>query len=174
MRALRLPGGSIIMNKKRAYELYQEFFGNPLGLKKHPRGKPFNRPLLLDVYETLYLAEKGRIEVYKEGIRMTLEELKSSYSYDDRVYRVYKVLRDKGLIVRNGTRFGAHFLVYVKGPDVEHAPYAVIVTGEATGLDVVRVSRLIHTVRKDPLLAVVEENRISFYKIRRFKRLKRY
>ena len=169
----RLPGGGIVFDRKLARELYNEFFGNPLGLRKRPRKKPFNRPLVLDVYETLYLAETRGFKVILGDKALSLEELKASYDYNEAVYIVYKELRNKGYIVRSGMRFGADFLVYTEGPDVEHAPYAVIVSKSPTGLDLIRVSRLTHSVRKEALLAIVAGENVTFYRVRRFKELKR-
>jgi len=128
---------------------------------------------LLDVYETIYLAEERGLKVFYKDKELSVEELKSLYSYDEAAYRVYKLLRNKGYIVRSGMRFGANFLVYIKGPDVEHAPYAVIVARKAAGLDLVRVSRLTHSVGKEALLAVVEGDDVRIYRVRRFKELKR-
>ena len=40
---------------------------------------------------------------------------------------VYRDLRESGLIVTPGIKFGCDFAVYKYGPGVEHAPYMVSV-----------------------------------------------
>ena len=69
----------------------------------------------------------------------------------------YAHLRDAGLVVRCGTKFGADFLVYSESPDRAHADYAVLVAAGTTWGDVVRNARLCHGVAKELLLYVFHE-----------------
>jgi len=140
------------------------FYGKPLGIPK-PRGPDFNAPLILDLMEGLYLLEKGLIEIYERpGERLvSSEELRELargiYDDFDAKYAVYKDLRDAGLVVTSGIKFGCDFAVYRLGPGLEHAPYLISVKGpgdEITATEIVRAGRLATTVRKRFVLAVVD------------------
>ena len=93
----------------------------------------FNAPLILDLMEGLYLAEKGDIEVWEgpKKSNVSFEKLRQRarklYVEFDLKYSVYCDLRDKGFIVTPGIKYGCDFAVYKHGPGVEHAPYMVSV-----------------------------------------------
>ncbi len=172
MRAILLPEGSIVLDLKEATKLYAEFFGMPLGMKKYPHGRKLNRPLILDKYETLFLAERG-LEVYHRGKRLPLEELREMLLKSEReeiLSNIYNEIRSKGYIPRPGAKFGADFLIYEKGPGREHAPYALVYLEKLSGRDIIRVSRLSHAVRKYSIVALGKRKR--YYIIRWFKELK--
>jgi tRNA-intron endonuclease len=66
-------------------------------------------------------------------------------------------LRDSGLIVTPGIKFGCDFAVYKYGPGVEHAPYMVSVKAAGSDLsatEIVKAGRLATTVRKRFIIAV--------------------
>jgi len=66
-------------------------------------------------------------------------------------------LRDSGLIVTPGIKFGCDFAVYKYGPGVEHAPYMVTVKRSdsyITATEIVKNGRLATTVRKRFIIAV--------------------
>jgi len=141
------------------------FYGKPLGIPK-PRGPDFNAPLILDLMEGLYLLEKGLVEVYggPGGQAIGPEELKAVgrevHEDFDIKYAVYKDLREKGLVVTSGIKFGCDFAVYRLGPGLEHAPFLVSVRrpgAELTATEIVRAGRLATTVRKRFVIAVVDE-----------------
>jgi len=72
-------------------------------------------------------------------------------------YSVYKDLRNRGLIVTPGIRFGSDFAVYEHGPGIDHAPF--IVTGRTENdtmgpFEIVLAGRLATTVRKQFTIAV--------------------
>jgi len=141
------------------------FYGKPLGIPK-PRGPDFNAPLVLDLMEGLYLLEKGLVEVYGGPGEQAIgpEELKAVgrevHEDFDIKYAVYKDLREKGLVVTSGIKFGCDFAVYRLGPGLEHAPFLVSVRrpgDELTATEIVRAGRLATTVRKRFVIAVVDE-----------------
>jgi tRNA-intron endonuclease len=144
-------------------ELYKKgYYGKPLGIAK-PKVPEFNVPLILDLLEGLYLVEKGTIKVYEgsEKRRVNLRKLrqmaKQLYEEFDDKYAVYYDLRDKGLVVTPGIKFGCDFAVYKHGPGVEHAPYMVSVKKDMsaiTAMDIVKAGRLATTVRKRFIIAV--------------------
>jgi len=141
------------------------FYGKPLGIPK-PKGPDFDAPLILDLMEGLYLLEKGLIEVYSGpgGRAIGPDELKevgrSVHEDFDAKYAVYKDLREKGLVVTSGIKFGCDFAVYRLGPGLEHAPFLVSVRrpgDDLTATEIVRAGRLATTVRKRFVVAVVDE-----------------
>jgi len=130
------------------------FYGKPLGVDKPP-GPTFDSPLLLSPLEAVYLARKGLLEVVDaEGKPLSPRELEGRILADDRMkllYRVYEDLRERGLIVKPGMKFGADFAVYRFGPGIDHAPYLVVVRPLNERMDpveIVKTGRLSHSVRK--------------------------
>jgi len=153
----------VVWNSTEGSQLYKtEFYGKPLGIPK-PKIPEFNVPLLLDLMEGQYLAEKGMITIYeglgkrKVGLRKLKQKARQLYEEFDEKYAVYRDLRDSGLIVTPGIKFGCDFAVYKYGPGVEHAPYMVSVKkagSEISATEIVKAGRLATTVRKRFIIAV--------------------
>ncbi|MGQ9623837.1 MAG: tRNA-intron lyase [Candidatus Bathycorpusculaceae bacterium] len=170
----------VVWNPRDGSELYKMgFYGKPLGIAK-PKIPEFNVPLILDLMEGLYLTEKGIITVRegpekkKVSVKKLLKRAKQLYEEFDEKYAVYKDLRDSGLVVTPGIKFGCDFAVYKHGPGVEHAPYMVSVKkakSEITATDVVKAGRLATTVRKRFIIAVpdLEKERIRYLIFKWFK-----
>jgi len=154
----------VVWDPSKGSELYRQgYYGKPIGIPK-PKIMEFNVPLILDLMEGLYLVEKGTITV-KEGDKkkrkMSLEKLRQRahklYEEFDLKYMVYRDLRNHGLIVTPGIKFGCDFAVYKHGPGLEHAPYMVSVKkmkDEVTATEMVKAGRLATTVRKRFIIAV--------------------
>jgi tRNA-intron endonuclease len=170
----------IVWDPTEGSELYKNgYYGKPLGIAK-PKIPEFSVPLILDLMEGLYLAEKETITVH-EGIgknRVPLRKLrqmaKQMYEGFNEKYAVYCDLRDKGLIVTPGIKFGCDFAVYRQGPGVEHAPYMVSVKkgkSAITATEIVKTGRLATTVRKRFIIAVpdLENERIRYLIFKWFK-----
>ena len=153
----------VIWNPAEGSELYNMgYYGKPLGMPK-PKIPEFNVPLLLDLMEGLYLAEKGAIAVYegsekkKVSLKKLRQKAKRLYEGFDDKYAVYRDLRGNGLIVTPGIKFGCDFAVYKHGPGVEHAPYMVSVkkaSAKMTATEMVKAGRLATTVKKRFIIAV--------------------
>jgi len=153
----------IIWNLKDGTRLYKNgFFGKPLGIPK-PKIMEFNVPLILDLMEGLYLLEKGIIKVFrgKTKRKLSFEKLRRKarniYEEFDLKYMVYKDLREHGLVVTPGIKYGSDFAVYKRGPGLEHAPYMVSVkkaNDKITATEIVKAGRLATTVRKRFIIAV--------------------
>jgi len=151
----------IVWDRGEARELYSNgFFGKPLGIAK-PKGADFDKPLVLDLIEGYYLAEKGKLIVYNGDRKLTLAELKkeceSQHSNFEIKYRVYRGLRDGGFVALPGVKFGCDFAVYKRGPGLEHAPYIIQVVSPNSTVDstyLVLSGRLATTVRKNFIIAV--------------------
>jgi len=159
----------VIWNIEESRKLYSSgFYGKPLGVPK-PKDADFDAPLILDLIEGYYLTEKGKLEVYESRKKVSLRKLKADcrreYADFDVKYRVYRTLRDAGLVVTPGIKFGSDFAVYRKGPGLEHAPFIIQVYRSSDPLTATRVvlsGRLATTVRKRFVIAVVSPRRVDF------------
>jgi len=170
----------IIWDPKSGSELFKlGFYGKPLGIPK-PKSPDFDVPLILDLMEGLYLVEKGLIKVIEPPRRSNVDfevlrdRARRLYEKFDLKYLVYRDLREKGLVVTPGVKYGCDFAVYKRGPGIDHAPYMVSVKSRKDGIsatDIVRAGRLATTVRKRFIIAVpdFEENRIEYLIFRWFK-----
>lgn len=152
----------VVWDSAEGSELYKMgYYGKPLGISK-PKIPEFTVPLILDIMEGVYLAEKGTIAVFENaGKKVSLTKLrqkaKQLYEEFDEKYEVYQDLRESGLIVTPGIKFGCDFAVYKYGPGVEHAPYMVSVktaTSDMSATEIVKAGRLATTVRKRFIIAV--------------------
>jgi tRNA-intron endonuclease len=153
----------VVWNPSEGSQLYKNgFYGKPLGISK-PKIPEFKVPLILDLMEGLYLAEKGMITVQEDsgkrkvGLRKLRQKAKELYDEFDEKYVVYQDLRESGLVVTPGIKFGCDFAVYKYGPGVEHAPYMVSVKNadsEISATEIVKAGRLATTVRKRFIIAV--------------------
>lgn len=170
----------VVWDPKDGSELYKlGFYGKPLGIPK-PKVTDFNVPLILDLMEGLYLLEKGVITIFegpeRKGVKFgkLRKRAKKLYEEFDLKYAVYRDLRDSGLIVTPGIKYGCDFAVYKHGPGVDHAPYMVSVKetkDEVTATEIVKVGRLATTVRKRFIIAIPdpETERIRYLIFKWFK-----
>ena len=153
----------VVWDHAEGSQLYKNgFYGKPLGIAK-PKIPEFKVPLVLDLMEGVYLAEKGTVTIQeagekrKVGLKKLKEKAKLLYDEFDEKYAVYQDLRESGLIVTPGIKFGCDFAVYKYGPGVEHAPYMVSVKdtdSEISATEIVKAGRLATTVRKRFIIAV--------------------
>jgi len=154
----------VIWDTDKGSELYRQgFYGKPIGIPK-PKVMEFKVPLILDLMEGLYLAEKDILTVRegnKKKTKVSLKKLRQRarklYEEFDLKYAVYRDLRNHGLIVTPGIKYGCDFAVYKRGPGVEHAPYMVSVKKtkeEVTATEIVKAGRLATTVRKRFIIAL--------------------
>lgn len=170
----------VVWNPQDGSELYRKgFYGKPLGIPK-PKIPEFKVPLILDLMEGLYLVEKENVAVYegpakkKVSVRKLRQMAKQLYEEFEQKYSVFRDLRDNGLVVTPGIKFGCDFAVYRHGPGVEHAPYMVSVKlapSSMTATEIVKAGRLATTVRKRFIIAVpdLEKDRIKYLMFKWFK-----
>jgi tRNA-intron endonuclease len=159
---------SIVMDVERSVQLFKMFLGRPLGISKPDPNTVYRVPLVLSMYEVLYLCEKGFAEPMLSSKKIDCKALEkyfvSMMPKFKRKYLVFKDLRQRGYIVRSGMKFGTDFTVYELGPGLEHAPYVVTVASTSDRLkavDIVGLGRLSHSVRKKSVLAIVDEEKSS-------------
>jgi tRNA-intron endonuclease len=104
----------------------------------------------LSLMEAWYLAEKGIVS------KVTPVE--------NDIYRVYRDLRDRGLIVKSGFKYGTHFRVYEKSIE-EHSKYLVHILPEKEEMQKIsRAVRVAHGVRKSLILAYPTKKDILYFK----------
>lgn len=139
------------------------FFGKPVGIPKPRPDQEWKAPLMLDLMEGLYLLDRKKIKVvdaetFRPVSRSKILSLANkTYKQFELGYRAYENLRNKGLIVTPGIRFGSDFAIYEHGPGIDHAPFIVTVKQEEETMgpfEVVLAGRLATTVRKQFTIAV--------------------
>ena len=167
----------IVFNPLFASFLYvkQRFFGSPLGISK-PRLEYFSKPSELSLIEAYYLLLKEKITIEDPEKNQFLspedffEIAKKLHHKFEEKFIIYEDLREKGYIPRPGLKFGADFVVYKKGPGLEHSPFIVHVLphdAKISAIDMVRAGRLATSVRKKFVIA--NPLTISYYFFEWFK-----
>jgi tRNA-intron endonuclease len=167
VQGILLKDRVIIFDKKISKNLLEkEFFG-----------KPFGDGLQLSLVEALYLSDKGFLNVQtaddkkitKEKLRKMIHKLQPDIKLR---LIVFKDLKKRGLIVKTGFKFGAHFRAYEKKPDETHAEYLVHVVEKnfkSIWAEISRAVRLAHTVNKEIVFARVDKNKIDYIKFGRLR-----
>ncbi|MEM3078879.1 MAG: tRNA-intron lyase [Thermoproteota archaeon] len=152
----------IIWDIEHSREVYRMgFFGKPVGIPK-PKDSNFNAPLTLDLFEGLYLLEKGIIRVVdKDDREVSFEQLLriASRIHEDfkSKFIVYRDLRNRGFIVTPGIKFGCDFAIYEHGPGIDHAPAILEVKRKGDKIDApdfVRAGRISTSVKKLLVFAI--------------------
>ncbi len=131
----------------------------------------------LDLLGMVVETEAGK----KIGFRQMLEE---GVRLDPRLHEKYVVfadLRERGLVVKTGFKFGCDFRVYRRGVAVkrgpkrpgEHTKWIVYVVPEdytCAFQELSRAVRLAHSIRARMLWAVVDnEQNVTYYEVLRLK-----
>ena len=155
-----LSGNLVIVRDKKGISLHEKsYYGNII-----------REGLQLSLIEALYLAEKEKISILKDGKKVSIEEMFQIIRREDLLtkYLVYKDLRNRGYIVKTGFKYGSDFRLYERGksPGNGHSDYLVKVVSEDYGIkssDFSSYVRVAHGVNKKLLFAVVdEENDITY------------
>jgi tRNA-intron endonuclease len=125
----------------------------------------------LGLEEALYLVDRGKLTVHSNEKMLTFEKFldeAQKFAFDIHVrFVVYKDLRDRGLVVRSGIKYGTHFRVYERGVKPkkgvrapwEHAKYLVHALPEGWQFSIpelTRFVRLAHSVKKKLWIAIVD------------------
>ncbi len=139
-----------------------------LGVQK-PKEKNIQAPLELSIIEALYLLKNGLVDVYAGNKKLSAEDLYrigiERVEKFKELYVVYEDLRRRGFVVRRGLKFGCDYLVYRFGPGIDHAPFGVEVMSideEYDPISIVRMGRLLHSVRKKLIIAIVNGDNIRY------------
>ncbi len=142
-------------------------------------GEKYNKYLVLDQYESLYLAENDRLDILVKAkkidaeqlIKKILENCEKEYFFHR--YSVYKDLRQKGHIVKTGLKFGFDFRIYPKGKTIAEAHTEFVITilpenKQVTPDVLARSIRMAKGLHTSLVLAIVDnELEISYYTLDR-------
>jgi len=155
-KGVLLDNRVIVFDEKLAKNLFErEFYG-----------KFFESALQLSFVESLFLLENKVIEILSlNGKKISkndfLKVAKKIQPDIDLRLLVFKDLKNRGLIVKTGFKFGSHFRVYTRSPDDIHAEYLVHVVDkdyEAVWSEFSRAVRLAHSVNKEIVFAKAGKN----------------
>jgi len=155
--------------------IFDEDFSKNL-FEKEFFGKPFGYGLQLSFVEALYLSERGFLDIYsndgkKIGRKRFKDIIRKTQPDIDLRFTVFKDLKKRGFIVKTGFKFGSHFRVYSKHPDISHAEYLVhVVDKDFSGFwsEISRAVRLAHSVNKEIVFAIVDKE-IDYVKLVRLR-----
>ncbi len=136
-----------------------------------------NRCVKLSVLETVYLAEKRRLEVLdarKKPIPLDALQKKAAKLEKNfwTRYPVFKDFRNRGYVIKTALKFGADFRVYDRGKKAgeAHAKWAVFAVHESDTLtwhDFAAKNRVAHSTKKKLLIGVVDdEGDVSYWEVR--------
>jgi tRNA-intron endonuclease len=153
----------LLWDTDSAVDLYKnDFYGK---LTKENR-------LLLSLVEAAYLIKKGLLELSFEQFIEHATTIESDFMGK---YAVYADLREKGLILKTGFKFGSHFRVY-KALNQKHSSDLIHVLPEEHVFsmpELARVVRLAHGVKKRMIFSfkekVGERSHIRYVDIGRMK-----
>lgn len=138
--------------------------------------------LHLSPCEAMHLVDREELEVEDDGEELSREQLYEEFSGIDKEfdykYAAYSDLRERGLIVKSGFKFGAHFRVYERGVNPykdgpkrqkDHTKYVVHAVPESHTMsfqDMSRAVRLAQNIRARMLWAVADsESGVTYYEV---------
>jgi tRNA-intron endonuclease, archaea type len=153
---------SVINDENAGKELYEKlWFGQYGSYKAADRGR-LNK---LDVYETLFLIDKGKLDLQNVSRSELVDFASKRRKEFASLYDVYKDWRERGYVIKTGFKFGTHFRVYFPGAkpmktgdgDWTHSKHVIHVFPKSSKLLIsewARAIRVAHSVRKTFILAV--------------------
>jgi len=149
------------------------------GLALHAHGfygKRIGKTLQLSLIETAHLMKEGMVNIrYPEsGKKMSLGAFRkhaiSIQSDFELRLRAYRDLRERGLVVKTGFKYGTHFRVYDGDPNGHHSKYlvhAVPADYETIWPEISRAVRLAQGVKKDIIFSRISTKKVDYIKLRR-------
>ncbi|MFA6803704.1 MAG: tRNA-intron lyase [Candidatus Methanomethylophilaceae archaeon] len=139
-------------------------------------GKMIENMLQLSLIESCYLMDRDDLSVISDtGNRIELGTLlefgRSTQDEFDLRLKAFSDARDRGLVVKTGFKYGAHFRAYEKSPDDCHARYlihAVSASNVTMWPEISRAVRLSGGVKKEFLFSHVSD-RIEYLEFKWFR-----
>ena len=142
-------------------------------------GKIVEDRLELSLVEAAYLLEKKKLKIKKFTFKKFFNHaMKIDKRFNVR-YIVYKDIRERGLPIRTGFKFGCDFRVYERGvkpmkrgPKTakEHTKWVVFAVPEdytCSFQELSRAVRLAHNIRANMLWAIVDnDSDVTYYEIK--------
>ncbi len=146
-------------------------------LEKEFFGKLFGSGLQLSLVEALYLAKNDILTIHdKKGEKISLRSFERDVTEiqpDINLrFMVFSDLKKRGLLVKTGFKFGAHFRAYTQQPERAHAEYLIHVVNQSFSTiwaEMSRAVRLAHSVNKEILFAQTDGKKITYVKIGRLR-----
>jgi tRNA-intron endonuclease len=153
---------TIVDEDDEGRDLYERFWFGQHGSYKAPERGRLNK---LDIYEALFLAEKGSLSPDNITRAEMLRQACKRRADFPSMYRVYKDWREKGYVIKTGFKFGTHFRVYFPGArpmkkddkNWTHSKHVIHVFPKDSKLLIsewARAIRVAHSVRKTFILAI--------------------
>ena len=169
MEATFDKGVVIVPSKEDADMLFQSGYGT---LRE-------DKSVVLSRCESLYLAVEYRIKVVEsaEKVEVAFKSLLERFRADDpdiwTKYLIFRDLRSRGYVVKDGFGWGIDFRVYERGTYLEKAAkYVVFAISEGNPIPTNRLGeilRLVHGMKKELIVAVVDRRgEIVYYSLEEF------
>ena len=130
--------------------------------------------LILNSFETLYLLYNDKLELKKINKSITFDELIQKYIQKNNdiltQFLLYRDLRTKGYVAKDGFGFGSDFRVYERGTyGLKDAKFLIFTFNEGTQQKIGKLYKNIDEITKmgkEPIIAVIEKRgEIIYYKI---------
>ena len=142
-------------------------------LRNKGYGDKEDNDYFLETYEALYLLYLKKLVITNSRIDDFGSLLKQALKHDKEIvtkFIVYRDLRSRGYVVKEGFGFGADFRVYERGEyEKKRAKYVVFCINEGIKVKVGELSknvREIETMGKNAIAAVVERRgEVIYYKL---------
>ncbi|MDC0200118.1 tRNA-intron lyase [Candidatus Nitrosopelagicus sp.] len=137
-------------------------------------GESENNVLILDLFETLYLLYNNKLELKKVNKNIIFDDLIQKYIQNNNDiltrFLLYRDLRTKGYVVKDGFGFGSDFRVYERGNyGLKDAKFLIFAFNEGTQQKIGKLYKNIEEITKmgkEPIIAVIERRgEIIYYKI---------
>ncbi len=130
----------------------------------------------LSLIEAAHLLAKGQLTLRDAGSGRPLpgatfvERVRHRRPDFDLRFKVYTDLRERGLVVKTGFKYGTHFRAYDRDPGSEHARFLVHAVPrdlETSWPELSRAVRLAHGVRKEMVFGAADSQGVEYLKLRR-------
>jgi tRNA-intron endonuclease len=130
----------------------------------------------LSLIEATHLMENGHLKLKDSGTGEPMEEevflkrVRQRRPDFDLRYKVYVDLREKGLVVKTGFKYGTHFRAYDRDPNSNHAQFLIHAVPrdlEISWPELSRAVRLAHGVRKEMVFGAADSEAVEYLRMRR-------
>ena len=155
-------GKTIVMDPKQQDQMRNKGFG-----------EVFNKEYLLNNLESLFLLQNNKIKIYTNKIQYDFSTfLKALIKKDKNIltkYLIFRDLRSKGYVVKEGFGFGTDFRIYERGEfNKKTSKYVSVGLNEGTNIKASEFAEVIEQVEKmgkSVVIAVVERRgEVIYYK----------
>lgn len=156
-------GNVLITDGKAIDELMKKGYGDKDGKKYH-----------LKIYEALYLLYSNKLTIKQKNQNIDFDQLvdlalkKDSEAWTR--FLIYRDLRSRGYVAKEGFGFGVDFRVYERGEyGNKPAKYVVFGINEGTEIQVEKLNDAVEQIAhmgKEPVIAVIERRgEVIYYKV---------